>query len=45
MALVITAGVCLLSGISWVFLVGRLAQVVWTQPAETDLTPIVPEVV
>ena len=44
-ALVITAGVCLLSGISWVFLVGRLEQVVWTQPAEIDLTPIVPEVV
>jgi MFS family permease len=45
MALVITAGVCLLSGISWVFLVGRLEQVVWTQPAETDLTPIIAEVV
>jgi MFS family permease len=44
-ALVITAGVCLLSGISWVFLVGRLEQVAWTQPAATDLTPIVPEVV
>ena len=44
-ALVITAGVCLLSGISWVFLVGRLEQVAWTQPAETDLTPIVPEIV
>jgi len=44
-ALVITAGVCLLSGISWVFLVGRFEQVAWTQPAETDLTPIVPEVV
>ena len=44
-ALVITAGVCLLSGISWVFLVGRLEQVVWTRPAETDLAPIVSEVV
>ena len=44
-ALVITAGVCLLSGISWVFLVGRLEQVAWTQSAETDLTPMVPEVV
>lgn len=29
-ALVITAGVCLLSGISWVFLVGRLEPVSWT---------------
>ena len=44
-ALVITAGVCLLSGFSWVFLVGRLEQVVWTRPTETDLVPIVPEVV
>jgi len=42
-ALVITAGVCLLSGISWVFLVGRLEQVAWAQSAETDLMPIVPE--
>ena len=44
-ALVITAGVCLLSGISWVFLVGRFEQVVWTPSTETDLVPIVPEVV
>jgi MFS family permease len=29
MALMLTAGVCLLSGISWVFLVGRLEPVTW----------------
>jgi len=34
LALVITAGVCLLSGISWVFLVGRLEPVTWITNAE-----------
>lgn len=34
-ALLITAGVCLLSGFSWVFLVGRLEQVVWARAAES----------
>ena len=33
-ALVITAGVCLLSGLSWVFLVGRLEPVPWITNAE-----------
>src|SRR6266478_5383062 len=37
-ALLITAGVCLLSGISWVFLMGRLEQVVWTRAAESRLS-------
>jgi ACS family D-galactonate transporter-like MFS transporter len=43
-ALVITAGACLLSGVSWVFLLGRLEQVVWTRGAETDLAGAVPEI-
>jgi hypothetical protein len=33
-ALLITAGVCLLSGISWVFLVGRLEPVTWITNTE-----------
>jgi MFS transporter, ACS family, D-galactonate transporter len=44
-ALVITAGVSLLSGISWVFLVGRFEQVVWFHPIKSDLVPPVPEIV
>ena len=44
-ALVITAGVCLLSGISWVFLVGRLEQVAWVPLTKTDLATVVPEIV
>ena len=44
-ALVITAGACLLSGVSWVFLVGRLEQVVWTRGAESDLAGAVPEII
>jgi MFS family permease len=44
-ALVITAAVCLLSAISWVFLVGRLEQVVWTRRGETDLATGIPEIV
>jgi hypothetical protein len=35
-ALVITAGVSLLSGISWVLLVGRFEQVVWSHPTKSD---------
>ena len=44
-ALVITAGACLLSGVSWVFLVGRLEQVVWTRGEESDLAAAVPEII
>ena len=44
-AFVITAGACLLSGVSWVFLVGRLEQVVWTRGAESDLAAAVPEII
>jgi MFS family permease len=44
-ALVITAGVSLLSGISWVFLVGRFEQVVWSHSIKNDLVPAVPEIV
>jgi MFS transporter, ACS family, D-galactonate transporter len=44
-ALLITAGTCLLSGVSWVFLVGRLEQVVWTRGAESDLAATVPEII
>jgi len=44
-ALMITAGVSLLSGISWVFLVGRFEQVVWSHPIKSDLVPAVPEIV
>ncbi len=44
-ALLITAGVCLLSGISWVFLVGRVEQVVWSHPAKSNLVSAVPEIV
>ena len=44
-ALLITAGTCLLSGVSWVFLVGRLEQVVWTGGAESDLAATVPEII
>jgi MFS transporter, ACS family, D-galactonate transporter len=44
-ALVITAAVCLLSGISWVFLVGRFEQVVWTRAADGDLAAAVPEII
>jgi hypothetical protein len=44
-ALVITAGVSLLSGISWVFLVGRFEQVVWLIPTESHLTQTIPETV
>jgi MFS family permease len=36
-AFVITAGVSLLSGISWVFLVGRLEEVTWIRNTETLL--------
>jgi sugar phosphate permease len=43
--LVITAGACLLSGVSWVFLVGRFEQVVWTRGAESDLAAAVPEII
>ena len=44
-ALVITAGACLLSGVSWVFLVGRLEQVVWTRGAKSDFAAAVPEII
>jgi ACS family glucarate transporter-like MFS transporter len=44
-ALVITAGVSLLSGISWVFLVGRFEQVVWSDPIKSDLVSAVPEII
>jgi MFS family permease len=44
-ALLITAGVSLLSGISWVLLVGRFEQVVWSDPIKSDLVPAVPEII
>jgi len=44
-ALMITAAACLLSGVSWVFLVGRLEQVVWTSGADSHLAEAVPEII
>ena len=44
-ALVITAAACLLSGVSWVFVLGRLEQVVWTRGADSDLAGAVPEII
>jgi MFS transporter, ACS family, D-galactonate transporter len=44
-ALALTAGVSLLSGISWVFLVGRVEQVVWSRPIKSNFFPAVPEIV
>ena len=44
LALVITAAVSLVSAISWVFLVGRIEQVVWTRPPKTDLAVATPEI-
>jgi MFS family permease len=44
-ALVITAGVCLLGGVCWVFLVGRLEQVVWNRAAENGLAAAAPEII
>ena len=44
-ALVITAGVCLLGGVCWVFLVGRLEQVVWNRAAENGLAVAAPEII
>jgi ACS family D-galactonate transporter-like MFS transporter len=35
----ITAGVCFLGAMSWVFLVGSLKQVAWSPQAEVDLAP------
>ena len=39
-AFVITAGVCLLAAMNWVFLVGLLKQVAWSPQAEVDLAPM-----
>ncbi len=44
-AFLITAGACLLSAVSWVFLMGRLEQVVWTRAAESGLAAAVPEII
>jgi ACS family D-galactonate transporter-like MFS transporter len=44
-AIMITAGACLLSAVSWVFLVGRFEQVVWTRAADSDLAVAVPEII
>ena len=44
-ALVITAAACLLSGVSWVFVLGRLEQVVWTRGDESDIAVAVPEII
>jgi len=44
-ALLITAGVCLLSGVCWVFLVGRLEPVAWNRAVESDLAAAVPETI
>src|SRR6267154_5267765 len=43
-ALVITAGVSLLSGISWVFLVGRVEAVTWITNTEPLIAAAVPEI-
>jgi MFS transporter, ACS family, D-galactonate transporter len=39
-AFAITAGVCLLGAMNWVFLVGSLKQVAWSLQAEVDLGPV-----
>ena len=39
-AFAITAGVCLLGAMTWVFLVGSLKQVAWSPQAEVDLAPV-----
>ena len=44
-ALVITAAACLLSGVSWVLLVGRFEQVIWSRAGESDLATAVPEII
>jgi MFS transporter, ACS family, D-galactonate transporter len=44
-ALALTAGVSMLAAMSWVFLVGRVEQVAWAHPIESDLVPTVPEIV
>jgi MFS transporter, ACS family, D-galactonate transporter len=43
-ALALTAGISLLSAISWVFWVGRVEQVVWFLPSKNDLDSAVPEI-
>ena len=44
-ALMITAAACLLSAVSWVFLVGRLEQVVWTRGDDSDVAAAIPEII
>jgi MFS transporter, ACS family, D-galactonate transporter len=44
-ALVLTAGVSLLAGVSWVFLVGQVEQVAWFRSTGSHLASAVPEIV